>query len=69
MQVEILPLLEQLRSQVVQITFNKADGSMRVMNATLQSEHLPETQSATSGSGGVTQPDHHSVGHGCARVA
>lgn len=51
MQINLEDLLTQLRSQVVQITFTKADGSTRVMNATLQEQYLPETQSTISGSG------------------
>lgn len=39
-------LLESLRSQAVQITFTKADGTTRIMRATLQAELLPNVHAA-----------------------
>lgn len=44
--METTQLLESLRSQEVQITFTKADGSTRIMRATLQSDLLPNTNAA-----------------------
>lgn len=39
-------LLEQLHANVVQVQFVKTDGSMRLMTATLQEQHLPESASS-----------------------
>ena len=35
-------LIERLRSGVVEVTFNKVDGTQRVMTCTLLPEYLPE---------------------------
>lgn len=36
-------IVEMLQTQTVEITFNKLDGSERVMNCTLQPDIVPET--------------------------
>jgi len=36
-------IVETLKTQVVEITFNKLDGTERVMNCTLQESVVPET--------------------------
>lgn len=35
-------VLDQLRSNVLQVTFNKVNGEQRVMPCTLQTDYMPE---------------------------
>lgn len=40
-------LIEKLQHSICQITFEKADGSIRTMICTLDPEYLPETSTTT----------------------
>lgn len=40
-------LVELLKNSVLHITFTKADGNVREMNATLQSDYLPKRPAQT----------------------
>lgn len=41
-------MVEVLRENVVQVTFTKKDGTVRVMNCTLQESFLPESNTESS---------------------
>jgi hypothetical protein len=47
MNLDITQLLTQLNSQIVEIHFTKADGTPRIMKATLQPHMLPERSNTT----------------------
>lgn len=49
------PLLDSLRDHVVQVNFVKADGSLRIMQATLCEHYLP-TQTETQTTPRVSSP-------------
>lgn len=48
MEIIMKDIVAELKNRVVEITFDKLDGTERVMNATLQESVVPETKGGTS---------------------
>jgi cytochrome oxidase Cu insertion factor (SCO1/SenC/PrrC family) len=48
MEFNMTDIVKELETRVVEITFDKKDGTERVMNATLQEAVVPETKGGNS---------------------
>jgi hypothetical protein len=48
LEINMTDIVNELSNRVVEITFDKLDGTERVMNCTLQESVVPETKGGTS---------------------